>query len=258
MSRDFSRSAKTFQPNISPTEAAQLKTFSKKLEDDAEMNKLREAIQKEKEAKYSSQLVLLPRAAPQSTQMQTLRSFQPPVYAADPEYSVEDAEMWGERPSSNLSQSQGMNLTFAERVLAKRAAVIAAEAAADRAVSQGAEAAADRAVSQGAEAANERMGAVASDSGRVLPLPPLDDVTRIISEIPASISLPTHTSEIATPQQPPVVSKKGWFAKLFDSKEGGKHTHYRRKKSKNALSRKNCKKRYSVKAKRRNRRKSRR
>ena len=54
----------------------------------------------------------------------------------------------------------------------------------------------------------------------------------------------------------PVVptEKKGFFSKLF--KRGGKHTH-RRKKSKSALSRKNFK-RYSVKGKRRNLRKSRR
>jgi len=216
-----------------PAESANL-FHSKKRYDEEELSKLRSDILKSRRERMAAAAA---------------------AAAAAPEYSVEDKVMWGEQPSSNLSQSQGMNLTFAERVLAQRAAVIAAEAAADRAVSQGAEAAADRAVSQGAEAANERMGAVASDSGRVLPPP--EDVTRILSEIPvASISLPTHTSQIATPQPPPVVSEKSWLAKLFNT--GGKHTHYRRKKSKNALSRKNCKKRYSVKAKRRNRRKSRR
>jgi hypothetical protein len=51
--------------------------------------------------------------------------------------------------------------------------------------------------------------------------------------------------------------KKGFFSKLFGrGNRGGKHTH-RRKKSKSALSRKNFK-RYSVKGKRRNLRKSRR
>jgi len=93
---------------------------------------------------------------------------------------------------------------------------------------------------------------VPADSGRVLPPPP-DDVTKILSEVSASTNLPTHTSQIA-PQQPPVVSEN-WFTKLI-KRRGGKHTH-RRKKSKSALSRKNFK-RYSVKGKRRNLRKSRR
>jgi hypothetical protein len=47
------------------------------------------------------------------------------------------------------------------------------------------------------------------------------------------------------------------FSRFFGFGKGGKNTHHHRKKSKSALSRKNIK-RYSVKAKRRNRRKSRR
>jgi hypothetical protein len=58
----------------------------------------------------------------------------------------------------------------------------------------------------------------------------------------------------AAPAAAAPVEKKGFFRSLF--KRGGKHTH-RRKKSKSALSRKNFK-RYSVKGKRRNLRKSRR
>ena len=56
-------------------------------------------------------------------------------------------------------------------------------------------------------------------------------------------------------EEVPPRAETGFFARLFG--KGGKNTHHHRKKSKSALSRKNSK-RYSVKAKRRNRRKSRR
>jgi hypothetical protein len=73
--------------------------------------------------------------------------------------------------------------------------------------------------------------------------------THKISTIPPP--MPPSQEEVPPP------AETGFFARLFGKGKGGKNTHHHRKKSKSALSRKNSK-RYSVKAKRRNRRKSRR
>jgi hypothetical protein len=74
-----------------------------------------------------------------------------------------------------------------------------------------------------------------------------------VSTLPPRPQTSTPSSTATEPEQ------SGFFSKLFGlgRKKGGKNTHHHRKKSKSALSRKNSK-RYSVKAKRRNRRKSRR
>ena len=81
MSSNLNSSARPFQPVVSSSEKAQLEKFSKQLEDEAEIKRLREAIMKEREARQISQPALLPRA-PQNTQM--LRSFQPPVILPSP------------------------------------------------------------------------------------------------------------------------------------------------------------------------------
>ena len=265
MYRDLNSSARPFQPEVSSSEKAQLQKFSNQLEYEAEMNGLREAIREAREARQISQPVLLPRAAPQNTQMQTLRSFQPPVYAAANERMGMDASDSGRvMPSKSRQAAAGaagavesMKLTFAERAQARRAAIIAAEAAQD---------------AQDAAAAEQQQDAEFLDSPST-PVIAAADSSFVNPAPPATISLPLNPKidvnaieraqaiarrKAATARQAaaaPPESQKGWFARIF---EGGKHTHHRRKKSKNALSRKNCKKRYSVKAKRRNRRKSRR
>ena len=78
-----------------------------------------------------------------------------------------------------------------------------------------------------------------------------------ISAVPSrQVPVPRTTSSV---EQPPATSgTSSFFSSLLGRfGKGGKNTHHHRKKSKSALSRKNSK-RYSVKAKRRNRRKSRR
>ena len=80
MSFNLNRSARSFQPEVSSSEKAQLKKFSNQLEDYAEITGLKKEIMEEKRAKEARQIsqpALLPRAAPQNTHM--LRSFQPPV-----------------------------------------------------------------------------------------------------------------------------------------------------------------------------------
>ena len=80
MSFNLNRSARSFQPEVSSSEKAQLKKFSNQLKDYAEITRLKEEIMEEKRAKEARQIsqpALLPRAAPQNTHM--LRSFQPPV-----------------------------------------------------------------------------------------------------------------------------------------------------------------------------------
>jgi len=226
--------------------------------------------------------------------------------------------------SGRPSKVEGMNLTFSERVLARRAAVTAAEAAQ---AAQAAQAASQSPFVSSRERPIRRISSLSSEGSDSLPsrvssssfqepneiisqqiisqqeLQNIDrDIGRDIGrdlanelknagvvKAPISVSIASlaqqrrafaeqtaaasaeqaaaaaaaaRESMAATARQaaaappPPVVSEKSWLARLFS--KGGKHTHYRRKKSKNALSRKNCKKRYSVKAKRRNRRKSRR
>jgi hypothetical protein len=80
MSFNLDSSARSFQPEVSSSEKAQLKKFSNQLEDYAEITGLKKEIMKEKQAKEARQIsqpALLPRAAPLNTHM--LRSFQPPV-----------------------------------------------------------------------------------------------------------------------------------------------------------------------------------
>jgi len=111
------------------------------------------------------------------------------------------------------------------------------------------------------EAARKSAAATTTDRENAELRATADDPNQELSSLLASSAristLPSHpTSSV---EQPPATSgTSNFFSRLLGRfGKGGKNTHHHRKKSKSALSRKNSK-RYSVKAKRRNRRKSRR
>jgi hypothetical protein len=112
------------------------------------------------------------------------------------------------------------------------------------------------------ENAELRATADRKNAERIASDPTQDLATLLASshEISAIPSHPSHPSRTTSSvEQPPATSgTSNFFSSLLGRfGKGGKNTHHHRKKSKSALSRKNSK-RYSVKAKRRNRRKSRR